>query len=429
MRLTEKEKTDYLSNLVAISRIDGKLTASEENQLGEIQKRIRAKKSQLNTAVQMAEKQGFQPQVFESFSAQVSNLEDMVYIAFIDGDLDEAEKNFLMNYSQKIGIALPQFKAIVQSVQKNLEAVKEAKDCPKCKSPAQGTAKFCANCGSSLENISRDDQVLSTTYQIPNNGITIEFAESTGAGFPNAIEIYNTAPIKAESVKGKKTWYMASWPSNQMPEVLKIVEALSGLRNRAVYLNGEKGNWTDVFSFSYCYNRRNSAYRPFEYCFGLGEKRLNIWGCQLARMDWAHWADWFSYGKYVELGGDKVKFVFDKDRIKHELQNNLFGARLCPHMNSKLVAAILSEFPDEVFPTIKDGPWHFRRDYADSPGAIKITVSEGSGDWEFRTEYYSSAVEPADSSVGLKILRNALEKAQIASDNFAGVLQYKGVEE
>ncbi|MBU2966582.1 hypothetical protein Q4508_03210 [Amphritea sp. 2_MG-2023] len=144
-------------------------------------------------------------------------------------------------------------------------------------------------------------------------------------------------------------------------------------------------------------------------------------------MDWSTWSEWFSYGSFQKGGllkGGHV-FVFDKKRIRHELETNLYKFRFCPHLNFELVEAVLENLPDQVEVKPK-GDWTYKRDYEESPGSIKIkekTVEDG---YTFRDEYYTTGVAPRTPAIGLAILRKAFSAAGVDPTGLKGVLSYRG---
>lgn len=125
-------------------------------------------------------------------------------------------------------------------------------------------------------------------------------------------------------------------------------------------------------------------------------------------MEWTEWAQWFSYGRWQKAGlvRSNYVFVFDKERIRHEVATNLYRYRFCPHMHTQLVEAVLKHFPEQVEVT-PNGDWKYSHAYEALPGAIKITESEGSGNLVFTNEYYSDGVRPR----GYAVLANILKKA------------------
>ncbi len=426
MNLSDKEQVAYLANLVAVSRADGSVSPNETLAIEAAQKRIGAKKTVLHKADTLAQSDGFTPAVVGSFSVRIANLEDMISVSLADGVLDQAEKPVVLSFAKKVGITNEQLQLILTEVRTSLRSEEATRACPGCSAKVPREAKFCPECGGSLE-LSDKAAAVAVEYTIPSAGIAIEFAESTASGFVDAVRKAKVAPENAECVKGKKTWYMAAWPKERISEAAKLVEDLKGMRNRKVWVDAKESRWDDVFGFTWCSEQRNSAYRPLEYCFGVDDKRLNIWGCKNARMDWTTWSQWFSYGSFKKgslLKGGHV-FAFDKQRIRHELETNLFRFRFCPHLNFRLVEAVLENLPDEVEVKPK-GDWTYKRDYEESPGSIKIkekTVEDG---YSYTDEYYTSGVAPRTPAIGLAILKKAFNTAGVDSPGLKGVLSYRG---
>jgi hypothetical protein len=426
MNLSDEEKIAYLANLVAVSRADGSVSPNEALAIEAAQKRIGAKNTALRKADTLAQHDGFSPSVVGSFSTRIANLEDMLFVSLADGLLDQAEKPVVLAFAKKIGITNEQLQLILSEVRASLKSEGATRACPKCSVKVPREAKFCPECGGSLD-LSDKAAAVAVEYTIPSEGISIEFAESTASGFVDAVRKARLAPENAECVKGKRTWYMAAWPKSQIAEAAKVVEDLKGMRNRKVWVDAQESRWDDVFGFTWCSEQRNTAYRPAEYCFGVDDKRLNIWGCKNSRMDWATWSEWFSYGSFKNGGllRSGHVFAFDKKRIRHELETNLYRFRFCPHLNFKLVEAVLENLPDEVEIKPK-GEWTYKRDYEESPGSIKIKEKTVENGYSYINEYYTSGVAPRTPSIGLSILKKAFSAAGVDSTGIKGVLSYRG---
>lgn len=426
MILSDEDKVIYLANLVAVSRADKGVSPNEIHAIEEAQKRISARKTDLKKADTVAQAEGFSPTPIGPFSTRIANLEDMMLISLADGVLDQAEKPLILEFARRIGITNDQLQIILSEVRQSLSEPDATRACPSCSAKVPRQAKFCPSCGTSLDQSDKAASVA-VEYSIPSVGIAVEFAESTASGFADAVRRAKAAPENAECLKGKKTWYMAAWPRDQIAEVAKLANDLKGMRNRKVWVDGQESPWDDVFGFSWCLERQNTAYRPSEYCFGIDEKRLNLWGCKNARLDWAKWADWFSYGVFKKAGFLKGghTFVFDKQRIRHELETNLFRFRYCPKLNFRLIDAVLSQLPDEVDVT-PNGQWGYKEEYDASPGSVKVQERVVQDGYTYTKEFHSSGVVPRSPEVGLQILKKALQTGDVDSSEVKGVLTYRG---
>ena len=81
----------------------------------------------------------------------------------------------------------------------------------------------------------------------------------------------------------------------------RMAKALSGIRNRAIYKDGQQMEWDEVFE-PFGTQTNESRLSPGQYCFGKDENRINPWGCKQARMDWTEWSSWFSLGHWGNQG-------------------------------------------------------------------------------------------------------------------------------
>ena len=398
-----REPIPFLANIVLVAHADGILSASEVGQLESIRKEYGIKKADLSAAIKLVESGSHKLTLVGSFADQVKNLELILRVALADGDLDPKELEMITGFCKAIGIHEEQLHRLRTDVSASLKQV--AKLCPSCGAENSAESRFCTQCGTNLLSSGEDVQVK---FQIPESGIAIEFAESTAASFPKALELAKASPRFQKCQKGKRTWYLAAFPSGKLTDAIPLAEALSGIRNRNLYIDGEEKQWDEVFRFIWCASRRATAYRPVEYCFGKDENRLNPWGCKQAGMDWTQWADWFRYGRWEKVGiiGQKVQWRFDKERIKHELTTNLYPFRYCPHLNTKLSECVLRHLPDTVVPGT-DPNWEFHQSYEEVPGAIKIVRTEREAGLTLSNEFWADGVQPR----GLQVLANILVKA------------------
>lgn len=398
-----KEPIPFLANMVVVAHADGILSASELGQLESIRKEYGFKKSDLSAAIKIVETGNHQLTPIGLFADQVKNLELILRVALADSDLDAREAEMVTDFSAAIGIHQKQLERLHADVLATLEKV--GRLCPACMTENSADSLFCAKCGAGLAPPGQNVQVK---VEIPKSGIVIEFAESTAASFPKALELASTAQGFQKFQKGKRVWHLVTFPSGRLTDAMPLAEALSGIRNRNLYIDGGERKWDEIFGFSWCAARRATAYRAVEYCFGKDENRLNPWGCKQAGMDWTEWANWFCYGQWEKVGlmGQKVQWRFDKERIKHELETNLHRFRYCPHLNAKLAEAVLRHLPDAVVPGA-DANWEFHQSYEEVPGAIKMRQEKHSAVFAFSNEFWADGVRPK----GLQILADIIAKA------------------
>lgn len=250
------------------------------------------------------------------------------------------------------------------------------------------------------------------SFELGDTQIAIEFCESTAANFARALTLARLCPLFGERSSGKKKWYLAAWPTEDFLAAMPIVQALSGLRNKRCYYQGKEADWSQLFAFSDCASERVKAYRPSLYCFGSGGYNgLNPWGCINTRLDWSDWAQWLTYGKFEKSGllGRGVIWKFDKARIRHELEQNLFRYRYCPHLRLNLIDAVMNELPETVDIVTGCG-WKYRRCSDNSPGSIAVRETRDEAGYKYTDEYYSDGIAPDGPRVLQEILLYAYRK-------------------
>lgn len=398
----------YLANVLAIARADNAIGESERAAVDEVCAEVGGKKTDMKKAEKLAESEGFVSKPVGRFSDKVRNIEDMIYVSLADGDLGEDEIGRIIPFIKQVGLEQDVVDTMVAEGQARVDAKQATAVCPNCGATAAGDAKFCPACGTQISASAPAEQSVQVEFNYPSSGISVEFAESTSANFDAALATAKTAPDFQVCEKSRKQWYLATWPEERVTDVLTLVESLKGLRNRKAYVDGEVVQWDDIFGFNWCFQQRQQAYRPAEYCFGVDEDRLNVWGCRQARMDWTSWADWFGYGTFKK----KDVFVFDKDRIRHELETNLYKVRFCPCLRTQLVSTVLQLLPDQV--RVGDRTeWAYKKEYEQGPNSIKVVQKEVQDGFVYKDEFWTSGVSPVGISVAADILKRALKQCAI----------------
>jgi hypothetical protein len=411
MRLAEKDHIAYLSNLFAIAQADGAVTPKEIAAIEEIRAGIGAKKSAMNAAQNVAAAEKFVVKPLAGFIEQVNNIADMLFVAAIDGRFDASEELIVQTVCTSVELTQEQLRRMIADTLRRVEKSVLQITCQQCSTKVDGSARFCPSCGAAINVVQMSG--AASDMKVPSNGYVIEFCESTAAGFPSALELAKQNESFQTCMRNKKTWYQVSWPETEFDRVLKLAGFLSGMRNRRCFQNGEERPWDEMFGCAWCVRERETAYRPAEYCFGKDEGRLNLWGCKQARMDWSDWAPWLSYGSFSKtlMGMGPYEWGFDKKRIRHELEANLFRFRNCPHLNFEFIEAVLEVFPASVC-VEKSSDWTYSKSYEFAPGCIKIKEVEKTDFGSWTNEYFSDGMRPVGLSVFAEIIRGALAKVQ-----------------
>lgn len=417
----DQEKIDYLANVLLMAFADKSLSSRETAALEEVRKSIDAKKGILAAAQKAVGGGSYVFVKVGTFADQAKNLEDMLFVAMTDRDLGENETALAREFGRLIGVIQEQFDQLVSETLRRCDSAAHEISCPFCSKPTSAQARFCPSCGRPLT--SQEAASVTVEFEIPKAGYAIEFCESTAAGFTTAVDLARATGTMQTASKNKKTWYLASFPTERFSDILPLATALSGMRNRKLFHDGKELIWDEVFGFIWCASQRATAYRPVEYCFGKAENRINPWGCKQARMEWTDWAQWLSYGRWQKSGflRSNYVFVFDKERIRHELATNLYRYRFCPYMRTQFAEAVLKYLPDQVEVT-PASDWKYSRAYEALPGTIKVMERQGSGDLVYTSEYYADGVRPKGYAVLTEILKKALDECRVTDIELGALL-------
>lgn len=399
--MNEHNQLLYLKNLFAVAHADGIVTPAEESFIESCRTRIGAKKSTFNKARKEAGDHKLNIQSIGRYSNRVQNLEDLIELAMCDDDLHENEKKQIASCANKAGISQEVINLILQEAK--ARRTQATPSCGSCGASLSPSSKFCPECGTPLSKPDVNKVGTRVELIIPESGITIAFAESTGASFPAALDAAKSHSTYQEAVRGRKKWYAATIAPSDSASILEIVNSLSGLRNKEVFLNGEPADWNKVFGYARCASERENAFDGIKYCFGVEDNRLNLWGCKALGMDWAEWAQWFTYGKFKR--GDV--FVFDMKRIVHELEQKLENVRLCPHLRINFISEILKAFPREVLVARNTG-WEYQSGSSTHPNAIEATVHEDG----FRYTTHVIGVRPLGTKAAKPVLASAVKRTK-----------------
>ena len=395
------DNTLFIANIVSVASADGRLHPLEQAQFELIKKHFKFSKTDWNKGEKRAQETGFTPKSTGTFADKVQNLEMMLRVAYADGDASEAEISLIMNFGAEIGITQEQVDNLNADVV--ADVLSDPITCPQCGAEVASQSAFCSSCGAKLAG--GDGERL--TFDIPQNGISITFSESTAATFDDALQLAKSADHYQEITRNKKKWFLAHFNNTDM-RWLKMAEYIGGIRNKEVYENGERKDWYDVFNWQMmqCLKERGKAFNSSQYCFGKYSEtsdygcssgiNLNPWGCRCIRMTWNNYgASWLRFGRWEKPALSRhYIWRFDKDRIRHAYEEAAKVAIRCPHFIHSL-EAVLALLPDTICPST-DMDWKFHECYDGlTPGAIKIIRK-----LDYGTEtFLSDGPEPATLDV------------------------------
>jgi len=115
-----------------------------------------------------------------------------------------------------------------------------------------------------------------------------------------------------------------------------------------------------------------------------------------SRMPFRQGSEWLSWGRFLNKGGDRE---FDIERIKHELEKNLYRYRFCPALDLDHIGRVIEAFPRQVKPR-RDRDWQMQQDWRGSSGGLTFVVNE----FGLKREVTYKGVSPVGQGAARKIL-------------------------
>ena len=136
----------YLANIIKMSQTDGKLNPKAQAALKEVCKRLMVDNKTLKAAAGAVSGGGHVLMPVGRFSDKVRNLEDMLYVALVDGEFSEAEREEIQGFVEKIDVTEQQVQTILMETKIKLDLQMVATECSQCGTNLPPGVKVCPVC-------------------------------------------------------------------------------------------------------------------------------------------------------------------------------------------------------------------------------------------------------------------------------------------
>ena len=229
--------------------------------------------------------------------------------------------------------------------------------CDKCSATIAQGANFCPQCGDPVTDADKPAVIARDTHIA---SAEISFGYSSSANYERALQILGNIPESKTEGEGKKIKHSVILPVTETELLMNLYDLVGNWKSSRMLINGKISSKKDLTYYGLgCYQNRQHAYKPDQYCYGEKEYDANIWGCKRLNMPIHHWADsWLDYGEFDDSG----VWYFDKKRIKHDLENGIRENELCPVLVRTNVMRVLDKLPDSIDPN-NDSNWSYRIEY------------------------------------------------------------------
>ncbi len=145
--ITSDLAVTYLANIIKISQMDGKMHPKEQIALGKVLERLQVDQDVMEAALKEVASGRYLIMPVGRFSDKIRNLEDMLYVALVDGELCSTEKDEMLAFVKKIGLTGEQVKTILTETKIKIDLQMVALECSQCGTTLTADAKFCTACG------------------------------------------------------------------------------------------------------------------------------------------------------------------------------------------------------------------------------------------------------------------------------------------
>ncbi len=135
----------YLANVIKLAQTDGKMNPKAQLALKEICKRLKVDKEILRKAAG-AVSGSYVLMPVGRFSDKVQNLEDMLFVALVDGEFSEAEREQIQGFVDKVHISAEQVEIILTETKIRLDLQMVASECGQCGTSLDPGVKVCPVC-------------------------------------------------------------------------------------------------------------------------------------------------------------------------------------------------------------------------------------------------------------------------------------------
>ncbi|MDY6904108.1 MAG: zinc ribbon domain-containing protein [Thermodesulfobacteriota bacterium] len=229
--------------------------------------------------------------------------------------------------------------------------------CDKCGAGINNGAKFCSQCG---DPVTEADKVTVPQADGKVADVEITFGKSTSANYAKAVAICENLPTYTVSGDGNQIQHAVTLPVTEIDLIVNLFDLVGSWKSSKMLINGQAATKKDLtYGGLGCFQGRQKAYDPAQYCYGESAWDCNIWGCKRLNMPISSFGGgWLDYGRFDQSG----TWMFDKNRIRHELEAGLKENDWCPVLDKRRVLETFEKLPDGVNPK-RDPRWDYQTRY------------------------------------------------------------------
>jgi len=149
--VSNSDQITYLANVITISQADGKVTGKEQNAIAFVCQKNGLSEEDAQAAIRLVQAGDYNITPVGCYSDKIRNLEDMLLVSLIDGDLSDKEKKAMLAFAKAIKLSQEQIKIIVSETKKIVKKIAAETECDACGVTLPAGSRFCTECGQKIQ--------------------------------------------------------------------------------------------------------------------------------------------------------------------------------------------------------------------------------------------------------------------------------------
>ena len=149
--MSNSDQITYIANVIAISQADGKVTDKEQGAVAFVRQKNGLSEEDTQAAIRLVQAGDYNITPVGRYSDTIRNLEDMLLVSLIDGDLSDKEKKAMLAFAKVLKLSQEQINVIVSETKKFVRLISAETKCDACGITLPAGSRFCAECGQKIE--------------------------------------------------------------------------------------------------------------------------------------------------------------------------------------------------------------------------------------------------------------------------------------
>jgi hypothetical protein len=186
--------------------------------------------------------------------------------------------------------------------------------------------------------------------------IKISFGKSTSKKRDEAISFIEKQDTFEKTEEKNDVIYSAFFDIEDIENLYTMLDYTSGWKSQKIELDGKPIHSTKLRNSLWCYKEKIQSGKSLDYCrTNEWDGSINKFGCKNFYFNELEQNSWREYG-YIDT--QKGEWIFDKEKIKKEIDRQFEQLNICPIFKPEKILKLFENIPDRVNPKT-DTSWSF----------------------------------------------------------------------